>query len=54
VRAAWAAGGRLGEREVVALLGARHFAARLLATHPWLVRPAFSAWRVLQRVDRFD
>lgn len=54
VRAARAAaGGRLGEREVVALLGARPFAARLLATHPRLVGPAFSAWRVLQRLDRF-
>ena len=40
------------EREVVALLGARQAASRLLATHPRLVQPAFSAWRVLRRVDR--
>jgi hypothetical protein len=38
---------------VVALLGARQAAARLLATHPTLVRPAFLAWRTLQRIDRF-
>jgi hypothetical protein len=44
--------GRLGERELVALLGARQAAARLLATHPRLVQPAFSAWRLLRRVDR--
>jgi hypothetical protein len=48
-----AAGGSLGERELVALLGARQAAARLLARHPRLVGPAFSAWRVLQRADRF-
>jgi glycosyltransferase involved in cell wall biosynthesis len=45
--------GRFGEREVVALLGARQAAARLLATHPRLVQPAFAAWRHLQRLDRF-
>lgn len=45
--------GRLGERGVVALLGARHGAAKLFARHPRLVRPAFAAWRLLQRVDRF-
>jgi hypothetical protein len=44
----------LGERGVVALLGARHGAAKLLARHPRLVAPAFAAWRVLQRVDRFS
>jgi glycosyltransferase involved in cell wall biosynthesis len=44
--------GRLGERELVALLGARQLAARLIAGHPRLVEPAFSAWRVLQRLDR--
>jgi hypothetical protein len=44
--------GRLGERELVALLGARHVAARLISTHPQLAAPAFAAWRVLQRVDR--
>jgi hypothetical protein len=44
--------GAIGERELVALLGARQSAARLLATHPRLVQPAFSAWRVLRRVDR--
>lgn len=55
VRSACAvAPGRLGERELVALLGARQAAARVLAGHPRLVRPAFSAWRTLQRVDRFD
>jgi glycosyltransferase involved in cell wall biosynthesis len=53
VRAARAtAPGRFGEREVVALLGARQFAARLLARHPVLVGPALSAWRFLQRLDR--
>jgi glycosyltransferase involved in cell wall biosynthesis len=53
VRAARAAApGRFGEREVVALLGARQFAARLLARHPVLVGPALSAWRFLQRLDR--
>jgi hypothetical protein len=45
--------GRFGERELVALLGWRHAAARILATHPRLVRPAFAAWRTLQRFDRF-
>jgi hypothetical protein len=43
----------LGERGVVALLGVRHGAARLVARHPRLVRPAVAAWRVLRRVDRF-
>ena len=43
----------LGERGVVALLGARHAAARLLARHPRLLRPALRAWRRLQRFDRF-
>jgi glycosyltransferase involved in cell wall biosynthesis len=43
----------LGERGLVALIGARHGAARLFARHPRLVRPAFSAWRLLRRIDRF-
>lgn len=43
----------LGERGVVALLGLRHAAARLLARHPRLLRPALLAWRRLQRFDRF-
>jgi glycosyltransferase involved in cell wall biosynthesis len=43
----------LGERGLVALLGARHGAAKLFARHPRLVRPAFAAWRLLRRVDRF-
>lgn len=43
----------LGERGVVALLGLRHGAARLLARHPRLLRPALYAWKRLQRVDRF-
>jgi glycosyltransferase involved in cell wall biosynthesis len=45
--------GRMGERGLVALLGARHGAARILARHPQLMRPAFAAWRLLRRVDRF-
>jgi glycosyltransferase involved in cell wall biosynthesis len=45
--------GPLRERELVAVLGARQAAARLIAGHPRLVRPAFAAWRVLQRADRF-
>jgi hypothetical protein len=53
VRAArQAAPGPIGERGLVALLGARHGAAKLLARHPQLVKPAFFAWRALQRLDR--
>lgn len=43
----------LGERGVVALLGARHGAAKLFARHPRLVRPGLAAWQLLRRVDRF-
>jgi hypothetical protein len=45
--------GRLGERGLVALLGLRQAAAHLLTRKPVLLRPALSAWRVLQRLDRF-
>jgi glycosyltransferase involved in cell wall biosynthesis len=47
-----AAPGPIGKRGLVALLGARHAAAKLLARHPRLVEPAFFAWRTLQRLDR--
>jgi hypothetical protein len=43
----------LGERGIVAFLGARPATARLAAGHPRLVRPALALWRVVQRVDRF-
>jgi hypothetical protein len=44
--------GRLGERGIVALLGARQGAAHFLARHPRLVPPALAAFQRLQRFDR--
>jgi glycosyltransferase involved in cell wall biosynthesis len=41
-----------GEREVVALLGLRRAAARLLARHVQLARPAFAVWPALARFDQ--
>jgi hypothetical protein len=43
----------LGERGLVALFGLRRVAARFLVRHPRVVQPAFTAWGVLGRFDRF-